>query len=239
MSIQAEVAQYIDNVGPGKVFGYDDMPAYRQSPNAVVKAVSRLIKSNKIKRLSKGNFYRPKLGLLGEVRPSSSEVLKSVLFRGSQRVGYVTGPSLYNRLGLTTQIPKTVTIAINGARQAKDLKAVQIKLKVAKAPITENIIPQLELLDALNDIKKVADTRPDSVLHAIDSKASKLSDTEFEKMVQLALQYYPASVRALLGLICDGLQRSSYASQLQLSLNPLSTYKIGLQSAFAKKWNIR
>ena len=115
MNIQAQIDQTILNFSPGCNFGYGDLPLYSKSPNGVVKAISRLIGKNKLKRLSKGIFYRPKKGILGDIKPSDDELLRTFCFRNDQLVGYITGASLYNRLGLTTQIPKTITIAVKGA----------------------------------------------------------------------------------------------------------------------------
>lgn len=238
MSVQAEITAFVGQLGAGKVFGYQDLPAYESAPNAVAVAISRLVKANKIKRLAKGQFYRPKQGVLGEVRPSDSEVIRSLLFKGNVRVGYITGPSLYNRLGLTTQIPKTVTIAINGARQLKQLNALNIRLKSVSAPISEEQVTLLEWLDVAKDIKNISDTRPDEVLDWLLLKAKSISNQRLNQLIELALDYYPASVKAVLGLVLDSLGKEKSAVRLKTALNPLTKYKLGLNSPLAKKWNI-
>ncbi|XBS70100.1 DUF6088 family protein [Acerihabitans sp. KWT182] len=119
MSIQSQIAKDIARFDPGRMFTYQALPAYKTSPDGTVKAMSRLVKEGQVRRFSKGVFYRPKQSVLGEARPSDSEKIKLHLYEGNKRIGYVTGLSLYNRMGLTTQMPKTVTIATRKARQKK------------------------------------------------------------------------------------------------------------------------
>ncbi len=195
----------------------------------------------KIKRLAKGKFYRPKQGLLGELKLSDNEMLKTVLYKNNRLSGYLTGSSLYNRLGLTTQVPKTIIIAVTGARQKKDFGTIRVELITARAPITKQNIPLLELLDALKDIKKIARARASKSLRLLSLWIKKLSPEQQKQLVKLALQYYTASTCALLGLVFDTLDLSD-TTKLKVSLNPTTIYEIGLnESEWPKKksWNIR
>ncbi|WP_170926223.1 hypothetical protein [Citrobacter freundii] len=63
-----------------------------------------------VSRFSKGVFYRSKQGVLGEVRPSDNEKIRLYLYVGESQIGYITGLSLYKRMGLTTQVLKMVTM---------------------------------------------------------------------------------------------------------------------------------
>jgi len=127
MTIAATVNEAIKRFKPGEIFGCDDLPAYQEAPETVVRTLSRLTAQNKLKRLSKGQYYIPKRGVFGTLKPSDNEIIRSALYRKGRLNGYVTGAALYNQLGLTTQIPKTVTLAINGARQEKDYGTIRIK----------------------------------------------------------------------------------------------------------------
>ncbi len=241
MNIQAQIDRTILNFSPGCIFGYGDLPLYSKSPNGVVKAISRLIGKNKLKRLSKGIFYRPKKGILGDIKPSDDELLRTFCFRNDQLVGYITGASLYNRLGLTTQIPKTITIAIKGARQKKNFGTIRVKLISSRAPVSKQNRPLLELLDALKDINQIQDAVPSQSLKILTSLIKNLTIAQQKKLVQLALQYYTASTRALLGLAFNSLNSKS-SDELKTSLNPVTIYKIGLddsQWSDAKNWNIQ
>ena len=111
MSVAASVNRTIDQAPTGRIFGYEVFPQYREAPGAVVRAVNRGVENRRLKRIAKGRFYKPRKGALGDVPVSDEERLRDALYRNGRRVGYVTGPALYNRLGLTTQMPKTVAIA--------------------------------------------------------------------------------------------------------------------------------
>ena len=69
-----------------------------------------------------------------------------MLYRNGQRCGYITGPALYSRLGLSTQVPKTIAVAANRAAQTKDFGTIRIKLVPRRAPITDSTVPLLGLL---------------------------------------------------------------------------------------------
>lgn len=227
MSIAATVNRTIDRMPPGRIFSYADLPAYRDAPDAVVRTVSRLAKAKRIKRLEKGRYYVPKQGVLGEMKLTDTELLRDVLFRNGVRRGYITGAALYNRLGLSTQIPKTVTVAIEGSRQLKDYGTLRIKSVPSRAPIKQPDVPLLELLDVLQDAKHIPDANPDDVLNVIAQRVTDLTATELGRLQRLAVDYYGAATRALLGLI---LTRNNQPPdrRLRSALNPLTRFQFDL-----------
>ena len=241
MSIAATVKKTIDRIPPGKIFGYEVFDDYQTAPEAVVRAVSRCVLEQRLKRLAKGRFYTPKQGLLGTMTVSDDELLRDVLFRQGQRRGYITGSALYNRLGLTTQIPKTITIAANRAAQMKDFGTIRIKYSPRRAPITETNVPLLEFLDVLRDAKSVPDAKVDTVVDTIAERIDALSPAEMQKLQKLAVEYYNASTRALLGAILDRIGQP-VLPVLRASINPTTRFELGLDVATwpqARAWNIR
>ncbi|WP_279205292.1 DUF6088 family protein [Obesumbacterium proteus] len=241
MSIQSQVAKDIERFQPGTLFSYQELPTYQTTLSNVAKALSRLVQAGKLRRFAKGRFYRPKQGLLGEQRPSDDEKLRALLFSGQQRTGYITGMSLYNRMGLTTQLPKTITIATQGARQTKDLRTLKVKIVPARVVVTEQNRVLLEMLDALNDIKAIPDTTPSAILSTLYSKMKMLNDDEIQTLKTLALNSYPPATRALLGMVLEKMGRDE-SNELSASLNPLSRYNIGLINSSdwpIRAWNIQ
>ena len=119
MSIAAEVNRTIDRAPAGRMFGYEVFPHYREAPGAVVRAVNRSVESRRPKRVAKGRFCKPRAGALGDVPAGDGERLRDALYRDGKRIGYVTGTALYNRLGHTTQVPRTIAVAVNGATRTK------------------------------------------------------------------------------------------------------------------------
>lgn len=239
MRIKPLVEKEITQFEPGKVFTYRDLTPFISNPETTVKAIGRLVESGDIKRFAKGQFYRPKQGLFGEMMLSDTEKLKIFLYQNGKRKGYVTGASLYNRLGLTTQIPKTITIASDKSPQRKDLGTVEVKLVKAKAPVTESNREYLEILDVLSDIKKIPDSSPSTVIKVIADRLKGFKKDDLYELINLARFYSPVT-RALLGLLTEKVNKG-LAENLKKQLNPTTHYNIGLDGDCdnASKWNIK
>ena len=240
MSIAQSVQNSIEAMPAGQIFDYQALPSYAQSPSAVIKAVSRLIAENRLARFSKGKFYVPKKGLLGVRKPSDGELVRSMLYKNGRLRGYVTGLSLYNQLGLTTQVPRTITLAFNGGRQEKDFGTIRVKTVVTRIPIEEQDVKLLQYLDVLKDIKSIPDSDINQSLKIMCRNLSKLSEREQARLVALAVKYYSPQARALVGLLLSSLDVAALES-LALSLNPLTTYRLKLDQKTwptAKQWNV-
>ncbi len=241
MSISKDVERKVMRMPRGQVFGYEELPVYKESPTAVIKAVGRMVNERKLERVSKGKFYVPEKGLLGPRKPSDSEFIKSVLYKGGRLYGYITGLAIYNKLGLTTQIPRTITVACNGSRLTKEFGTIRIKTIVVTAPVKEQDVKLLQFLDVLKDIKKIPDADINQSLKVMRRNICGLQPTERKRIVKLAKQYYSAQVKALLGLLisdCD----PDFKVREELALNPTTTYKLKLDNNIwpkARNWNIQ
>ncbi len=241
MSITRAVQNTVESMAKGEVFGYQDLPEFNSSSGAVVKAINRMVANNRLVRLSKGQFYTPKKGIFGIRKPADNEIIKSILYKNWQLTGYITGTSLYNKLGLTTQLPRTVTIASNASRQRKEYGTIAINIVSARCPIDEKNVKLLQYLDALKDIKKIPDSNSNSSLIIIKHYLSKLSGEKKKYILELVQDYYGPQVRALLGLLFSSLGYKVPGS-LRQSLNPTTIFKLGLDASkwpMAKEWMIK
>ena len=241
MSIAAAVNQAVDQAPIGQIFGYEMFPQFREAPGAVVQAVTRCVANQRLKRVAKGRFYKPARGVLGDVAIGDGERLRDLLYRDGRRCGYITGPALYNRLGLTTQMPKTVTIAVNRASQTRDFGTIRVKLLSRRAPISDSTVPLLEILDVLRDARKVPDANVGRVIQAMMQRLTELTPAEQEELQGLALNYYSPGTVALLGMLltrCGG----DVVPALKASLNPTTRFDLGIDSddwPESRTWNIR
>lgn len=225
----------------GQIFGYQNLPNYTQAPTAVIKALGRMVSQNKVERLSKGKFYVSKEGLLGALKPSDNELLRSVLYKNDRLYGYLTGMALYNRLGLTTQVPSTITVAYNGGSQEKNFGTFRVRTVITRVPIEEKNVKLLQYLDVLKSIKKIPDHDINASLKKMQKYISELSGAEQKGLLSLALNYYGPQVRALLGLIFSSLNKP-IPTRLKQSLNPTTIYKLNLTQSMwpmATEWNIQ
>ena len=241
MTIAAAVNQTIGRMPVGRIFGYEVFPLYRDAPVAVVRAVNRAVEKQRLKRVAKGRFYKPRTGVFGDVPVSDTERLRDELYCNGRRCGYITGPALYNRLGLTTQIPKTVTIAVNRATQTKDFGTLRIKLVSRRVPISDSTVPLLEILDILRDVKKVPNASVDRVVRAMAERLTHLTPVAMKKLQRLALDYYSPVTRALLGLLLTHCGKEAMPT-LKASINPTTRFNLGLDPVDwpeCRAWNLR
>ncbi len=86
----------------GTTFRYQELDIPVENYNAAAKALERYIRQELIKRVSTGVFYKPVKSVFGTLKPKEEELIKPYLFKNGKRIAYITGNSLYNRLGLTT-----------------------------------------------------------------------------------------------------------------------------------------
>ena len=212
-----------------------------ETPGAVVRAVNRSVENGRLKRVEKGRFYRPRKGVLGDMLVSDEALLRDVLYRNGRRCGYIIGPALYNRLGLTTQVPKTIAVATNRAAQTKDFGTIRIKLVPRRAPISDSTVPLLETLDAVRDARKVPDAGAGRVLKVLGKVLLGYTPARRKELQRLAVDYYNPCTRALLGMLLTR-NGQEVLPTLRASINPTTRFNLGIDPGDwpeASAWNIR
>jgi len=207
----------------------------------LAKALNRLATSGAIVKLAKGKFYKPEQSPFGELPPEQYQVVKDLLYRGGKVEGYLTGISVYNSLGLTTQVGSSIQIGKNEVRPAFKRGKYTISFVKQKNSISAENIPLLQILDALRFIKKIPDSSISNSCQTLRALVSNLVKKEQEATIRLAMKYQPAT-RALLGAILDDCGCGDRVEKLKKSLNPLTTYTIPGAAdvlAPASRWNIK
>lgn len=215
----------IDRFPKGYVFTYIDFIDKVKSKEALVKALNRLVESGRIVKLAKGKYYKPELSPFGELPPEQYQVVKDLLERDGKVEGYLTGLSIYNKLGLTTQVGSVIQIGRQEIRSPFKRRRYTISFVKQKNTITKDNIPLLQLLDVLRFVKKIPDARIEDSVATSKYLVARLSDQQQEAIMKLALKYQP-STRALLGAILTDIGRGEKTERLKNSLNPITTYTI-------------
>jgi len=234
------IAVTIDRLPKGYVFTYADFTTEVNKKEAVIKALNRMVASGKIAKLAKGKYYKPETTPFGILQPNQLQVVKDLLEVDGKVIGYLTGYSIYNQLGLTTQVSNTIQIAKNEIRPALKRDRYTIKFIKQKNVITKENIPLLQILDAMRYIKKIPDSSTTSSCLRLISIIKTLAEKELATMVRLS-QKYPPATRALLGAIIEESGNIKFEEQLQKNLNPITKYKLsGVNKALkvASKWNL-
>ncbi|RLD00943.1 MAG: hypothetical protein DRI32_09745 [Chloroflexi bacterium] len=231
----------IDRLPNGYVFTCNDFMDQVESREALVKALNRLAASGRIVKLAKGRYYKPEPSPFGELPPSQYQTVKDLLESQGKIFGYLTGLSMYNSLGLTTQVGNIIQIGRNEIRSSFKRGKYTISFVKQKNRITKENIPLLQLLDGLRFIKKIPDSSIGSSCRILQNRIENLSEKEQRAMVRLAMKYPPVT-RALLGAILCDLGQDEITGKLKESLNPLTSYIIpGVSKAVssAPEWSIK
>jgi hypothetical protein len=195
--------------------------------------------SGKIAKLSKGKYYKPESTPFGDILPSQKQVVKDLLEENGKPVGYLTGYSIYNKLGLTTQVSNTIQIGKIDIRPNFKRERYTIAFIKQKNTITKESIPLLQILDAIRYIKKIPDSNTRSSCLRFLEIVKGLTEKEISILIRSAMKYPPAT-RALLGAILDE-NKTTSTDILYNSLNPITKYKLtGASTVLSatEKWNI-
>ena len=229
MALATEIRKRIKQLPEGKTFGYDDLRIAKEDYTTAAKALERLQKEGLIKKVSKGVFYKPEKTVFGELKPEYSEQLRPYLFENGKRIAYETGTSLYNRLGLTTQMAFRIKIASRGKRININRGSLKADGVQSYTEVTDSNYETLGLLDAIKDVKRIPDCSVAQAVRRLSAIVKALSEKQTELLIKYAL-LYPPRVRALLGAILENNgNKAKGIDKLKDSLNSLSTIKLGLK----------
>lgn len=240
MKVTDKIERKIKQIAPGEVFGYDTLGLASNEVLAGAKALGRLKEKGVIRRARKGYYYKPKISVFGELKPREDVLLDLYLFDNNKQTAYVTGTRLYNRLGLTTQVPNSIRIA-SLDRQVKG-KIGNLVIKPAKSyvKVTSKSIRYLEILDVMKDFNTIPDLQKKDGLAYLKKALRNLDNNEMKKLVAYGISY-PPKVRALLGALLEDNTDCGILKKLKKSINPTSCYQYGFSLTLlptAQSWNI-
>jgi len=241
MKVAEKIEKQIEKMQDGTTFKYQELAIAPEEYSAATKAIERLIKKGLISRASTGLFYKPKKTAFGSLKPKEEELLKPYLFDGQARVAYITGTALYNRMGLTTQVPKNIRVASRSKRIAIRVGSIQVKPVKSYVEVNDENYYLMELLDVLKDFKTIPDTEKGQVIKFMLQKFKALSKKERDNLVNIAIKY-PPRVRAFTGALLNEIYPAKPVQELKKSINPLTIYEFGINKKLLpglQYWNIR
>ena len=149
--------------------------------------INRLVKENKLFQFIKGIYYKPTKGVFGYKQLNINKVIeKKYICDLNGKKGYFTGAYLFNKMGLTTQIPKKILIVTNECPNANDYnnKKLGVIIRKPKIEINEDNYKYLQLFDVLinkDNIKIEADNEKEIIYKFI-----KDNQLELEKIFEYA-----------------------------------------------------
>ena len=241
MSVTGNIKAMVSRLPKGYVFTYTDVIREASQKEAAIKALNRMVNSGKLGKIAKGKYYKPETSIFGELKPEQKQVVKDLLEENGKVTGYLTGFSMFNRFGLTTQVSNTIQIGKKEVRPRFKRERYQISVIKQKNTITKKNILLLQILDSIRLIKRIPDTPTEIACRRLTSIVKALPEEEKRNMVALAMKYPPAT-RALLGAILDELNETAISEPLIKTLNPITKFKLpGSEEALrtTEKWNIK
>ena len=239
MIIADTIKKVLEITPPGVIISVDDFDISQKYQPALVKALSRYVAKGVIQKVSKGRYYKPKNTVFGILKPSVMEVVKDCLESDSKLIGYITGPSAFAEMGLTTQISSSIMVGSNKYRRPRKRGEYSISFLLQPNVITEDNIQLLRILDALRLLRDIPASSPDDCVKGVCNIVKSLSENRRSELMSLAVSYTPY-VRALLGAIIE--YTGNNADSLRNSLKGITTYSLPVSDSILPtktEWNIR
>ena len=186
-----------ENYEPGEPIFSGDIELPGLSEENLRYHLKKLTDDGIISRFEAGVYYFPKMDILGERMNLSAETvaIHKYIQRRGKRVGYYSGYTLANRMGLSTQVPFTIEITSNYAPALVRELTIKNRKYIIRRPVaevTEENVAVLQFLDCLKDIEKCAEEEMD-VCGKILSKYAKQNNITKQKIDEF-IEEYPVKI---------------------------------------------
>lgn len=114
MTVAQQIENRVNLIGDGTVFSIEDLGLPAEWWENIRVKLSRMVGKGLIQKLSKGRFYKPKKSVFGTLKPNLQEIVKDLIYdKDGKPIGYLTGYSIWNDMGLTTQVASVIMLGTN------------------------------------------------------------------------------------------------------------------------------
>ncbi|SHJ86468.1 hypothetical protein SAMN02745751_03575 [Dethiosulfatibacter aminovorans DSM 17477] len=197
MSYSSEVVNYINRLNRMSVIdmAYLHSTRFENIPDlAYQKIFSRLEKNGELDRIVKGIYYKPEKGMFGNLRMSNKTI--SEYFIGSNnQYGLYIGYRMFNRLGLTTQISKSIIIYSRRIQQ-QSKKIGNVTVKKIDIKLSEKRIKLIELLEVLQNYRFIEDLDEKNMYHYLSRIGEFYSYKDMENILGV-IKYKKRTIASL------------------------------------------
>jgi hypothetical protein len=224
-SFKSDIHRQIELIPEGRIFTFKDL-AFPLSKFANVAVIlSGLSKENKLVRIEKGAYYKPRqssLGL-GYLPVYQDEQLN---YLTNKLNGYLTGAYIYNKMSLTEQVPSVITIAVRYPVRAFRFEKLSVKCVKAYVNVTDDdqTLRLIRILDAIKDCRHIPGTSPQAAYERIFRlHVSPLEYVNLEKLVSLS-KNYPPRVRKILSRMLHESDNRDLEVQVAVTICPTTRF---------------
>lgn len=159
--------------------------------------LKKLTDDGVICRFEAGIYFLPKENIFGKRIALSADtvIYHKYIMRKNKRIGYYSGYTLANCMGLSTQVPFKEEITSNMALASiRELKIKDRKYIIRRSlvEVTEENAAVLKFLDCLKNFEKCAEETPEVCGWILNDYARKYSITK--EMIDRVIGNYPMKV---------------------------------------------
>lgn len=186
--VQKEIEKRIARSKKGHLFFLPDFRGLG-SDVAIRKALSRVAKEGKIKRIAHGIYLIPFIDpVLGELLPSMEKIAESVAKKDRVRIK-PGGAFALHKLGLTTQVPMKLVFLTDGPQRLIKIEKTTIRFK----PTTPKKLSMVGELSSLI-IQALEELGTENLDEDIKKKIKKLLHKEDHKKLMNDIKLAPARI---------------------------------------------
>ena len=226
-SFKLYILSQLDNIAEGKIFTFGDLNFPQSKLANVAVILSNLTKENKLTRIEKGAYYKPKTSSLGlgYLPVYQDEKLNYLTHKLN---GYLTGAYIYNKMSLTEQASSVITIAARCP--VRTFKFDKLTVECVKAYVDVSDDRQdlylVRILDAVKDFRHIPGTSPRTAYDRILSlHVSNLEYAYLKKLASLS-ENYPPRVRKILCLMLHDTNNIDLEKQLEATICPTTKFNL-------------
>ena len=145
----------IEKYGYNEVIFLNEIKYKEYSNSWLKKEIAKLTKEDKIIRFDKGIYYIPTDTILGKSKLDPRKVIsKKYITYNDNTIGYYSGITFMNMLGISTQMPNTIEIYTNNEKStARDVLIGKINVTVRKSrtEINKQNVAIMSFLELMNN----------------------------------------------------------------------------------------
>lgn len=166
-----------------EVYKKSDVIKIKKNINVIM---NRLNNEKKIKTFYKGIYYKPQKNIFGEMPLDKDKVIRKKYLEDKKGniKGYISGAKLFNKLGLTTQVPNITEIVTNEATGINKYnnKKLNIIIKTPKIKLNNQNYLYLQLIEIIANKEKI--NIENKNYYEIIIKFIKENNLDFEKIIK-------------------------------------------------------
>lgn len=154
-----------ENYEPGEPIFAGDIVILGLSEENTRYHLKKLTDDGILCRFEAGVYYFPQTDMFGEKRSLTADIVAfhKYIRRRGKRIGYYSGYTLANRMGLSTQVPITEEITSNFAPAQVREMTIKNRKYILRRPVvevTDENVAVLQFLDCLKDLERCAEEEP-------------------------------------------------------------------------------